>query len=347
MTLRHLLPLAGLLLGFAAAAPLPAHAAADTGDLWEDTIEMNLPGFPARPQVHKRCSARGVDAVPMADKDKHCTLSDVRRSGGTMAWKMSCAGNPPTTASAEMVYEGTERYRGTMTMNADGRTMTMKMSGKRIGECDAGEARRQLAATRQKVAATQQQAADAMAATCKGAVDAMMPQMLGTDAGYGCGAAHQAEFCKKLQSPAGFSTVAARRPTGIAGLASGDLTESGAFCGVDGEQLRVKFCRSAEQNESLDFLAGSCLGAGYGKAIAARECAGRSFSSPPAERYRSFCSAVVREGMMQPAGRTQRAAVPVPASETTPAATPAPTPATPQAQAVEAGKQLLKGLFGR
>ena len=338
MTPRHLLPLCGLLLGFMAAAPLPAQA--ETGDLWEDTIEMNLPGFPARPQVHKRCSARGVDAVPMADKDNNCTLTDVKRSGGTMSWKMRCAGDPPTTGSAEMVYEGTERYRGTMTMNAEGRTMTMKMSGRRIGECDAGEAKRQLAATRQQITASQKQADDAMAATCKGAVDAMMPQMLGQNAGHGCAATYKADFCRKLQTPAGFSTVAARRPSGMAGIASNDLAESGTFCGVDGEQLRVKFCKSAEQNESLDFLAGSCLGAGYGKAIAARECAGRSFSSPPAERYRSFCSAVVREGMMQPAGRSQRAAVPVPANETVPAA-------TPQAQAVEAGKQLLKGLFGR
>ncbi len=344
MTPRHLLPLCGLLLGLAvAAAPLPARAASDTGDLWEDTIEMNLPGFPARPQVHKRCSPRGADAVPMAGKDQDCTLSDVKRSGGALSWKMSCAGNPPTSGSAEMVYEGKERYRGTMTMNADGRTMTMKMSGRRLGECDAGEAKRQLAATRQQVAGAQKQADDAMAATCKGAVDAMMPQMLGQDAGYGCAASYKAEFCKRLQTPAGFSTVAARRPSGVAGLPSNDLAESGAFCGVDGEQLRAGFCRSAEQNESLDFLAGSCLAAGYGKAIAARECAGRSFSSPPAPRYRGYCSAVTRAGMMQPAGRSQRAAVPVPAAETTPAAA-APTP---QAQAVEAGKQLLKGLFGR
>ena len=47
--------------------------------------------------------------------------------------------------------------------------------------------------------------------------------------------------------------------------------------------------------------------------------------------------------MMQPAGRSQRAAVAVPATDAAPAA----ATATPQANAVEAGKQLLKGLFGR
>ena len=342
MTSRHLLPLCGLLIGLAAAVPAPAQAAAsDTGDLWEDTLEMSLPGMPARPQTHRRCSARDSDAVPMATKDNQCTMSDVKRSGSTMSWKMSCAGNPPTTGSAEMVYEGRDRYRGTMNINAEGRVMTMKMSGQRLGDCDAGEAQRKLAATRQQVAAAQQQSNDIMAASCKGAVDGLMPQMLGADSPYQCGPQYRADFCKRLQTPAGFATVSSRRPSGIPGVASGDLGESAALCGIDGEQMRTRMCTSAERNESLDMLASSCVAHGYGKAIVARECAGRTFSSPPAERYRSFCSAVVREGMMQPAGRAQRSTAVVPAGETTPVA------ATPQAAAVEAGKQLLKGLFGR
>jgi hypothetical protein len=344
MNSRHFLPLCGLLIGLASAVPLPARATpAETGDLWEDTLEMAIPGMPARPQTHRRCSARNADAVPMANKDNNCTMTDVKRSGNAMSWKMSCAGTPPTTGAAEMVYEGRDRYRGTMTINADGRAMTMKMSGQRLGDCDAGEAQRKLAATRQQVAAAQQQANDAMAATCKGAVDGLMPQMLGPDSPYGCGPQHKAEFCKRLQTPAGFTTVSARRPSGVAGLASGDLNESAAFCGIDAEQTRTRLCKSAEQNETLDLLASSCVAHGYGKAIVVRECAGRTFSSPPAERYRSFCSAVVREGMMQPAGRSQRAAVAVPAADAAPAA----ATATPQATAVEAGKQLLKGLFGR
>ena len=346
MISRHILPLCGLLLGLAAvAASPPAQAAAEIGDLWEDTMEMNLPGMPSRPQTYRRCSARNSDAVPMSNKDDNCTMTDVRRSGNTMSWKMRCAGNPPTTGAAEMVYEGRDRYRGTMSINAEGRAMTMKMSGQRIGECDAGEAQRKLVATRQQVAAAQQQSADAMAAACKGAVDSMMSQTLRPDSPYQCGASYKADFCKRLQTPDGFSTVAARRPSTVAGIPSGDLAEASSFCGIDGEQTRARFCKSAEQNESLDFLANSCLSAGYGKAIVVRECAGRSFSSPPAERYRGFCSAVARDGLMQPAGRTRKAAVAVPADDAAPAA--ATSAATPQGAAVEAGKQLLKGLFGR
>jgi hypothetical protein len=335
MTSRHLLPLFGLLLALAAAAPLPAQAApAEVGDLWEDTMEMNIPGMPARPQVHQRCSARNADAVPTGSQDNgNCTTSDVKRTPTSMAWKMSC---PGTTGSGEMVYEGRDRYRGTMTMTSEGRTMTMKMSGRRLGECDAAEARRKLDGTRQQVAAAQQQADDAMAAACKGAVDGMQPRMLGADSPYRCAPAHKAEFCRRLQTPEGYSTVSLRGTSSQPGLHGGDLAESAAFCGIDAVQTRTRLCTAAEQQESLDMLANSCIAHGYGKPIIARECAGRDFTSPPAPRYTAFCSAVARAGMMQPepGGRVRRTAA-------------APATATPQDAAVEAGKQLIKGLFGR
>ena len=339
MTPRPLLPLFGLLLGLAAAAPLPARAApAEVGDLWEDTMEMNLPGMPARPQVHQRCSARNADAVPTGNQDNgNCTTSDVKRTPTSMAWKVSC---PGTVGSGEMVYEGRDRYRGTMTVTSEGQTMTMKMSGRRLGESDAAEARRKLDATRQQVAASQQQANEAMAATCKGAVDSMLPRLLGADSPYGCAPAHKAEFCKRLQTPAGYSTVAARGTSNQPGLHGGDLAESAAFCGIDAVQTRNRLCTAAEQQESLDMLASSCIAHGYGKPIIVRECAGRDFTSPPAPRYTSFCSTVARQGLMQPeAGSRSRRTAAAPAA--------APVAATPQDAAVEAGKQLLKGLFGR
>ena len=346
MNLRHsLLPCSLLLLVLAAAGPAPAQSAPDTGDLWEDTMELAMPGMagmPARGQTHRRCSPRNADAVPMAGKDDSCQMSDLKRSATGMAWKMSCPGNPPTTGSGEMVYEGRDRYHGAMTINTGGRAMTMKMSGQRIGECDAAEAGRKLAATRQQVAAAQQQVADVNAAMCKGAVDGMMSQSLRPESPYQCGAKYKADFCRRLQTSEGFATVAARRSAAVPGIGSGDLGEAAAFCGVDGEETRARWCKPAEQQESLDLLASSCVAQGYGKAIAVRECAGRTFSSPPAERYRNFCSAVARAGLMQPTGaRAQKTAAAVPAPAETQAGV------TPQQAAVETGKQLLKGLFGR
>ena len=176
MISRHFLPLCGLLIGLASAMPLPAQAApAETGDLWEDTLEMAIPGMPARPQTHRRCSARNADAVPMANKDNNCTMSDVKRSGNAMSWKMSCAGTPPTTGAAEMVYEGRDRYRGTMTINAEGpgdddedeRPAPRRLRRRR----GAAQARRD-AASRSPPPSSR--ANDAMAATCKGAVDGLI-----------------------------------------------------------------------------------------------------------------------------------------------------------------------------
>jgi hypothetical protein len=269
-------------------------------------------------------------------------MSDLKRSASAMSWKMSCPGTPPTTGSGEMVYEGRDRYHGAMTIDTGGRAMTMKLSGQRIGECDAAEAARKLAATRQQVAAAQQQTADLNTMTCKAAVDGMMSQSLRPDAPYACGARYKADFCRRLQTPEGFAIVAERRSAAVPGIGSGDLGEAAVFCGVDGEETRARFCKPAEQQESLDLLASSCVAQGYGKAIVVRECAGRSFSSPPAERYRNFCSAVARAGLMRPTGvRTQKTAAAAPAPADTAAI------ATPQQAAVETGKQLLKGLFGR
>jgi hypothetical protein len=348
MTHRTFNLLFALLLWLAAAGAAPAHAAQGTGDLWEDTMELNMPGMagmPARAQTHRRCSARNADAVPMAGKDNDCEMSDLKRSATGMAWKMSCAGDPPTTGNGEMVYEGRDRYRGTMTINTGGRAMTMKMSGKRIGECDAAEAARKVAATQRQVAAAQHQAADATAMVCKGAVDGMMSQSLRPDSPHQCGATYKADFCRRLQTSEGFATVAARHPAAVPGIGSGDLIEAAAFCGVDAEQTRARFCKPAEQQESLDLLASSCVAHGYGRAIVVRECAGRTFSSPPAERYRNFCSAVARTGLMQPAAaRTQARGQRTAAA---PAAAEPQAVATPQQAAVETGKQLLKGLFGR
>jgi hypothetical protein len=320
-----------LIGGFGSSLAQPGKS---TGDLWEDTLVLDMPGLPGmatRAQTHQRCSPRNSDAVPMTGKDD-CKMSDLKRSASSMSWKMSCSGTPPSRGSGEMVYEGRDRYRGTVTMTSEGQAMTMKLSGRRIGECDFAEAERKTAAVQHQVAAAQQQASDVATMMCQGAVDGMMAQPLRNDVPGACGAKYKTEFCRRLQTSEGFATVAARR----AAAGGGDLTEAAALCGVDAEQTRARFCGPAEQQESLDLLASSCVPHGYGKAIIVRECAGRSYSSPAAPRYRSFCTAVAREGLVQPARSPVNAG-----------AAPRETAGTPQQAAVEAGKQLLKGLFGR
>jgi hypothetical protein len=290
----------------------------EPGDLWEVASEMSMAGMPAGMQMPQRppqriCRARNTDTPPVADNDGQCELYDVQRSANSFAWKMRCQGNPPSTGTGEMTYEGRDSYKGTINMAVGGQAMTMKLTGKRVGECDATESKRQVAAVQQRAAAAQQQAADAFAAMCKGAVDTMMSQSLRPESGYKCDAKYKADFCSRLQTPEGFAIVAPRRPSQVAGLQSGDLKEASEFCGANGDAIRLRLCKHADEQESLDFLASSCLGYAratgtpatkpgdsFGSTVVARECAGRTFSSPPAQQYRTFCSAAARQNLMQP-----------------------------------------------
>jgi hypothetical protein len=142
----------------------------------------------------------------------------------------------------------------------------------------------------------------------------MMSQSLRPDSPYKCDAKYKTEFCSRLQTAEGFALVASRRPSQVAGMQSGDLKEATEFCGVNGDEVRLRLCKHADEQESLDFLASSCLGYArttgtptakptdsFGSAIVGRECAGRTFSSPPAQQYRNFCTAAARQNLMQPA----------------------------------------------
>jgi len=281
-------------------------------------------------------------------------MYDVQRGASSFAWKMRCQGNPPSTGSGEMTYEGRDSYKGTINMTAGGRQMTMKLTGKRIGECDAAEAKQQVAAVQQRAAAAQQQANDAFAAMCKGGVDNMMSQSLRPDSPYKCDAKYKADFCSRLQTTEGFAIVAPRKPAQVAGLQSGDLKEASEFCGVNGDEIRVRLCKRAEEQESLDFLASSCLGYArtggapsakaadsFGSTIVARECAGRTYSSPAAPQYRSFCTAAARQNLMQPV--TADASAPA----SSPASTTADKPEEKKDDTTTRAKKMLKDIFNR
>ncbi len=361
MSRQFLAPL-GLVLGLALFASVPAGAQPrEPGDLWEVTNEMSMPGMPAGMAMPQRppqrvCRARNADKPPVEENDR-CEMSDIKRTPNSFSWKMVCKGNPPSSGTGEIVYQGRDAYTGTMQMTVGKDSMTMKIAGKRVGDCDAGESRRQMQA---QVAGIQQQAADAKAMQCKSAVDTMMPSMLRPE--YQCEAKYKTELCGKVQTVEGFKTVAQRQPSQYAGIPSGDLNEIGTFCGFAANDLRLRLCKRADADESLEFLASSCLGysrtsgaptgaAGAGKSAAdsfggtiiARECAGRTFSSPPAQKYREFCSAAARQRLMQPVAEGATSA-----QGAAPASAPAGDKKDEQKEDVTTrGKRLLKDIFNR
>ena len=347
----RLLP-AAVALALAAAGPAPAQTK-EPGDTWEVTNAMQMSGMPAGMTLPQRppqriCRARSADTPPIASNDK-CTMSDVKRTGNSVSWKMSCD-SPKGSGSGEMTYSDKDHYKGTVVMSVSGQTMTMNMAGQRLPiECDPGEQKRQLAT---QVAAAQHQASDAQAMQCKSAVETMMPYLLRPQTGLKCDPKYKSDLCARVQTPEGFAAVAPRQAAQVAGVPSGDLKEVGEFCGINGAELRVRLCKRAEDGETLDFLASSCLGFArldgvpsakpadsFGAALIARECAGRTFSSPPAQKYRGFCSAAARQNLMQ-----QPATADAGATATT--ATTA-QPEEKKEDAATRGKKLLKDIFNR
>ena len=62
-----------------------------------------------------------------------CKMSDYTASGNTVTWKMVCT-SPASTMTGEMTYAD-DSYTGTMKMDSPQGPMTMKLAGKRLGDC--------------------------------------------------------------------------------------------------------------------------------------------------------------------------------------------------------------------
>jgi hypothetical protein len=118
---------------------------------WEVTIEMQMAGMPGGmpPMKTTQCitpqdAADPKKAIPQGPQrgrggaPDNCTISDYKTEGNKVTYAMKCTGDPEMTGNGEFIY-GTDSYTGTMNMNMNrGGTpmaMTMKYTGKRLGDC--------------------------------------------------------------------------------------------------------------------------------------------------------------------------------------------------------------------
>jgi uncharacterized protein DUF3617 len=111
---------------------------------WEVKMEMEMAGMPARmpPMTTTQCitpeeAKDPKKAMPQAGGrggPENCTVSDYKVAGSKVTWTMACTGADAMTGTGEFVYAG-DTYTGTMKMNRAGQVMTMKYSGKRLGDC--------------------------------------------------------------------------------------------------------------------------------------------------------------------------------------------------------------------
>jgi hypothetical protein len=63
-----------------------------------------------------------------------CKVSDYKMTGGTATWQMSCTKPQALTSTGEVTFTN-DTYNGTITTNMAQGAMTMKVAGKRLGDC--------------------------------------------------------------------------------------------------------------------------------------------------------------------------------------------------------------------
>lgn len=357
----------------ALAAFAGAAQAQQTGELWEMTSSMSMPGMPAGmipAQTQQVCQGQNFDRTPGEERDRSkCTITNMKQTPTRITYDIKCEGNPPTTGKADYSFEANRtRMKGTMRMVTKDGEMTMQLTGRKVGTCDPVESRRaqqkQVDDMKKQAADMQKQGDDQQIKACRQDLDKMQPgfglvgMCAGGDKNYcspnlttpavrtAC-TADMNEFCKRYQTRDGLLKIGTRKET---------LDRTGKMCKQPVASVRARLCPAAVKDDALRFVALHCPA--EAKVIAARECGGRSFTVAQGSKYGEFCGAY--RGTLADSGdddapspsatsrpASAKSAQPQPSSPPQPQQPSAPQPADAASQAIQEGLGKLKGLFGR
>jgi hypothetical protein len=262
-------------LAFATLLPFAA-TAADDGELWEVTTQMNIPGMPAGmagmgggPQ--RVCTGKDPkeDATRRPDMQK-CKVTDMKQTATRLTITMTC---PDGTATIDQTYNAARtEYKGTMTMKSRDGDMVMNTAGRKVGACDVaksrqereqksakmkGEIEAQVAAGKRQQAESQRQQAAMYTKMCDESLAKMDARQFPTQQSMksmpaemrGSCDARRPEFCKRFQTEAGFSRAASLQS---------NLPVAGELCAVQPAKLQASLCSGALKNDSFDFLSRHC-----------------------------------------------------------------------------------------
>ncbi len=117
--------------------------------LWEMTMKVTMTGMPfaipAQTKILKECLKKRQIEHPWKSMQaqKDCKFTDVRITGHSASYKMKCGGEETTRGKGVVIVDSPTRMheRTDMTMQADGRTVTVHAegSGRRLGSCSGGQ----------------------------------------------------------------------------------------------------------------------------------------------------------------------------------------------------------------
>lgn len=119
------------------------------GGQWETTTQMQMPNMPAGIQMPVQKMTQCI--TPEQAKDpastvqtqngrgrggkSDCKNSDFKSTGSTITWSFVCTSPDKMTGTGEMTFAGDDSYTNTMKVVMAQGEMTMKTTGKRLGDC--------------------------------------------------------------------------------------------------------------------------------------------------------------------------------------------------------------------
>jgi len=126
---------AAVVIAVGVGAGTMAGAQTAKGDLWETTSQMSMDGMPMRMPSNtvKVCAAKDWKEPPGGRKD--CKSSNMKVEGNKVTWDVKCT-SPTMTGRGEILRQSAEAYSGAIAFTSDQGNMTVKLTGKKIGECD-------------------------------------------------------------------------------------------------------------------------------------------------------------------------------------------------------------------
>jgi len=114
----------------------PALASDAAGNLWETTSQMSMEGMPMQMPVQRvtRCVAKDWSQPPASENQgDECTTSDFVHEDDMITWTSVCANG--MSGEGKITFDG-DTYTGEVRYGSSEGDMVIKLTGKRVGECD-------------------------------------------------------------------------------------------------------------------------------------------------------------------------------------------------------------------
>ena len=107
------------------------------GEMWQQTISMEMAGMNMPPRTMQICVPAGKAQEAFSKPQGpgvggNCSVQDAKHEGNRFTAKFICTGKQPIQGTIENIFEG-DHSKVTMIMSMSGQQMTMKTDSQKVG----------------------------------------------------------------------------------------------------------------------------------------------------------------------------------------------------------------------